>query len=99
MRLCPALESTRIFLYDFTVRFSNSLPDSVKILLSSKCHPTAPSFIQFILDCSADSDVISLCQDVGFNILDPLFDVTRTWAYVIHRERLKLLGHWRLGDY
>ena len=56
-----------------------------------------PSFVTFMLDCSSDPEVILLHQDMGFSVLEALFSVTRTWAYILHRERLKLLGRWRPG--
>ena len=94
---CPALAFTRNWLYDFTTRYAASMPLSIQYLLRQKCDPVAPTFIPFILDCSTDPDVILMCQNIGFYILDDLFSVTRTWVYVLHRERLKLLGRWRSG--
>ena len=99
LKFCPALNATRLSLYDYTMSFANSLPMKLRNLICKKCDPSTPTFVNFILDCSSDPDVILICQEEGFHILEPLFSVTRTWAFVIHRERLKLLGRWRPGAY
>ena len=93
-RFCPALNNVRRGLYDFTLRFSSNLPPNLLSLIRTKCNPDSPSFVSFVLDCSVDSDVIRTSQELGPSILEPIFTVTRTWAYVLHRERLKLLGRW-----
>ena len=90
LKICPALNGTRSFLYDYTVSYSDSLPINLRNLLRKKCDPSMPFFVQFILDCLSDANVVLICQEEGYHILEPLFNVTRTWAYVIHRERLKL---------
>ena len=99
LKFCPGLNATRISLYDYTMSFANSLPTNLRNLICKKCDPSTPSFVNFMLDCSSDPDVILICQEEGFHILEPLFSVTRTWTFVIHRERLKLLGRWRPGGY
>ena len=50
------------------------------------------SLVQFILDASVHPSVITLVQTYGQDILMPIFYLTRTWCYSLHRERLKLLG-------
>ena len=92
---CSALKKIRCGLYDYTLRYSSTLPYKMMNLLRSKCHPNNPSFVLFILDCSSDPDAISLAQELGEDVFEHLFSVTRTWVYVIHRERLKMLGRWR----
>ena len=94
LRLCPALNNVRHGLYDFTLRFSSNLPADLLSLIRSKCHPDSPNFVSFVLNCSVDPDVILTSQKLGPSILAPIFVVTRTWAYVLHRERMKLLGRW-----
>ena len=39
--------------------------------------------------------VVSLVQDVGIEVLNDFFEVTRTWVFVLHRERLKRLNRWK----
>ena len=99
LRCCSGLRNVRHGLYDYTTRYSSNLPVPLMQLLRTKCSPANPSFVAFILDCSTDPDAISLSQDIGQDVFDHLFNVTRTWAYVIHRERLKMLGRWRLVRY
>ena len=48
-------------------------------------------FMQFLLDASALPVTINLVSKVGEEVLFPLFSLTRTWCYALHRERLNLL--------
>ena len=95
IKVCPALHTVRSSLLQFTTNYASTLPLNISELLLKKCNILSPTFTNIILDCSVDPDVILTCQDVGFHVLDVLFMVTRSWAYVLHRERLKLLGRWR----
>jgi hypothetical protein len=49
-------------------------------------------FVTFLLDPSTDPAVISLCQQHGRGVLDPLFQLSRAWVWAAHRERLRQLG-------
>ena len=51
-------------------------------------------FLGFLLDPSTQPPVISLTQDQGRVVIDQLCYLTRTWLYLIHKERLKKLGLW-----
>ena len=52
-------------------------------------------FLKFLLDPSTIPEVIYLQQLYpAETIIDKLCYMTRTWLYVIHKERLKLLGLW-----
>ena len=50
--------------------------------------------VQFLLDCSVLSDVISLRQRFGMVVYDSLFHLTRSYCFSLHKSRLKLLGKW-----
>ena len=95
LQFCPGLRLVRLKLMSFTQNFSSTLPNEIKDVLMRKCDPDLPSFCSFILDCSNDPEVVLLCQKFGKNVLFNFFDITRTWAFVIHRERMKLLGLWK----
>ena len=93
---CPALDKRRNELLCYTAEFASTLPDVVSETLLLLCCPTAPLFIQFILDCSTIPSVIKLSQEfMQFDILESFFEVSRTWPYALHRERLKLLNRWK----
>ena len=90
---CGSLAPTRQRLSAFTINFSKTVP----LLSSTLLQLTNPSqhlYTQFLLDCSAIPEVISLVQDHGADVLHHLFKVSRTWCYSIHRERLRILGRW-----
>ena len=95
LQWCPALSNVRHSLLEFTQRFSSNLPPDLFNLIRENCHPESPNFVNFVLDCSALPAVIKLTQELGPSILEPIFTVTRTWVYILHRERMKLLGRWR----
>ena len=94
LNFCHALDPTRQQLLQYTEKYSSKLPDDLKSLLLQNCSPSSSTFCNFVLDCSSSPAVISLVQKLGTQALYELFNVTRTWIYVIHRERMKLLGRW-----
>ena len=94
---CPALNSHRNGLLSFTSNFASRLPFSYAQLLLQLCDPSNNSFCDFLLDCSSFPEVISLEQEHGHEVLEKFFMVTRTWIFVLHRERLKLRGQWKRG--
>ena len=51
--------------------------------------------VQFILDASVHPTLIRLVQTYGQELLVKVFYLTRTWCYTLHRERLKILGHFK----
>ena len=63
-------------------------------LPTNLCDANQPSFVDFLLDCSTLPEVIAGVQQHGHVVLHHLFRVTQIWVYVLHRERLKLLGRW-----
>ena len=94
LRHCPALSSVRANLYDYTLDYTAALPNDVRSLILFHCDTRSPSFCVFLLDCSCLPDVIILVQKYGSDILKNIFEVTRTWTFTLHRERLKLLDRW-----
>ena len=92
---CTALNVTRFKLLDYTYSQIKDLPQILQNLVTNFLNLACPRFTSFLLDCSSIPEVITLNQSLDFDILTPLFDITRTWVYVIHRERLKLRGQWK----
>ena len=90
---CPALQSTRKKLVDFTISYCNEIPHIGQIILKYLV-PTNPLFCHFLIDCSSNPDVIRTTQKYGRDCLTDFFNITRTWCYSLHRERLKMLGRW-----
>ena len=96
---CPSLTKIRQGLYEYTLRYSSVLPLPLMALIRSKFHPDNVTFIDCILDCSTDPQIITTTQVLGRDVLYHAFAVSRTWAYVLHRERLRLLGLWPPTSY
>ena len=92
---CPGLQSVRENLLIYTSKFIARLPPPHANVISKLCHPTNEKLCEFLLDCSSSPDVIILVQHFGQEILQDFFSLTRTWVFVLHRERLRLLGRWR----
>ena len=89
---CPALDGIRKSLLTFTSNFASNMTAPQATLLLELSDPRSLSFFEFLIDCSTLPSVINLVQQ---EVLDKFFLVSRTWVYVLHRERLKLLGRWR----
>ena len=95
LTVCPSLKPTREKLREFTADFSLKQPEYIQELIVMKCSEKNPFLCQFLLDCSVDADVIRVAQEYNVDVLRPIFLVTRTWVYMLHKQRLKLLGLWR----
>ena len=92
--ICSALSPTRSKLYNFTKTKSVTFPDEVKNFVLNAFQPSSPDFIQALLDCSVIPAVIRLSQNCSDDVIAAISEISRTWIYVIHRERLKLRGQW-----
>ena len=76
---CYALENVRNDLVQFTHNYADELSTELKSLILGKCIPDSNSFTLFIVDCSTDTKVITLTQDLGDQVLYHAFSITRTW--------------------
>ena len=95
--VCPAYHAVRNRLKDMwlakTVNFA-SLNQLIKQILSS-----SPEIqVQFILDPTFFDGVMMQIEIYGIEMVQHVLYLTRTYAYYIHRERLKILGCWP-GDH
>ena len=89
---CPVLADRRETLLEFafsTLKHSEAATNIFNTILSSD----ETTFVQFILDCSVHPAVITAAQQ-DKDILTPLYKVTRSWCYTMHRARLKMLNRW-----
>ena len=64
-----------------------------KVLFDSK--DDQDLWIQFVLDCSVLPTVIAATQ-ADQTITGELFRATRTYCYTLHRNRLQILGRWKI---
>ena len=97
LQLCPALQNTRKKLEEYTVEATSSLDDHIQNVIFNLCSPTSLDFCQFLLDCSSLPAVISLAQQHGADTFSVMFQISRTWVFVLHRERLRRLDRWEPG--
>ena len=68
------------------------MSDDLGDLILDTFDPTHPMFYKYLLDCSCLPPVVRLVQQHGQEVLHHLFALSRTWLFVLHRERLKILG-------
>ena len=85
---CPEYTKTRMNLVE---KFKSAKNEEVcKLALFALKQP--PAFLmQFLLDASVLPVTRNLILNVGEEVLFPLFSLTRTWCYALHRERLNML--------
>ena len=93
---CCALNPSRERLMDYTRKYSARLSPPLASLLLNLCSKTDKTLCNFLLDCSTLPEVISATQIHGPIVHEHLFNVTHTWIFVLHRDRLKKLGRWNL---
>ena len=90
---CPALQDARENLQQMWLSKSSILSplhDFVSQVLES---PTQNK-MKFILDPTSLPEIVRLWQIFGQQVLDIVFYLTRTFAYVLHRKKLILVEKW-----
>ena len=93
---CIALIPTRQNLLGFTRSYCENIPD-MSSLVFYFLDPSNPEYCQFLIDCSTIPRIISASQTYGVSYIhNHLFNITRTWIYTLHKERLKILGRWNI---
>ena len=94
---CPALEQTRHRLHSlWCVKSVDCLPLHRLIIRILGSPPSV--LVRFILDCTSIPEVLTLRQAIGYEVIERLLYLTRTWAFTIHKEKLKILGRWPRND-
>ena len=91
--MCPALEHTRHHQHSLWCEKSKNCPPLHQLLLKILGSPPAVQ-VKFILDSRAFPELIRLVQTHGQELLDRVMYLTRTFAFAIHRQKLKNLGRW-----
>ena len=86
---CPHYTPSRLKLRRL---WSSSPNPLISELICEILESTPSTLVQFILDASVHPKVILLVQLYGQDILYPIFHLTRTWCYTMHRQRSRLLG-------
>ena len=84
---CESMERKRQNLLQFTHNYGIQQTQIIQNILYQYCNPKHPKFVQFLLDCSSIPSIICAVQEFGSQILNPLFHVSRTWCYALHRDR------------
>ena len=90
---CSSLATRRNFLYHYWDSIASYNP-VVSDLVTTVRLGDADQLLQFLLDCSSLPQVAELCEAYGKGVYFPLFKMSRTFCYSIHRERLKQLNRW-----
>ena len=88
---CPALQSASMLAKQKWIIATDSIPFMLEFVNELMVrNPT--NFLEFVSDPSTDSPTIALAQTYGTAIWSTVFHMARTWLYLHHQERLKLLG-------
>ena len=91
---CPALVGVRSQLQTLFSTKTIGFPSLHNLVMKKVLSSTATQQVKFILDASADAELLQLVQLHGQQVLDLVLYLTRTWAYCIHREKMILIGRW-----
>ena len=89
---CPAYTSTRLRMITLCLRVTN--PVSHSLVMGFLLTNSTQYLMQFLLDCTGNSEVIKMVQLHGDAIYNDLFYLSRTWCFALHRERLKRMCKW-----
>ena len=89
---CPALRRTLILSLKNSLDTLAAHPlllDLVKNIISSS---SSEAWVAFILDPSTNPAAIKLMQDLGKKFIWPLFRLSRTYIWAMHKQRSRFLG-------
>ena len=90
---CPALEHIRHRLHSLWCLKTLDCPPLHSLIM--RILGSDPEVqMRFILDTTACPQIIQLVQAFGQEIQDRVLYLTRTWAFAMHKHKLKLLGRW-----
>ena len=90
---CNHLSPTRLKILEYWQTYSDK-DDILRSLLSVKLQSSIQTLMQFIIDPSADADVIQGVQRKVIKI-EEIYKLTRTWCYALNRKKLQLTGRFR----
>ena len=91
--VCPFMEHVRHRLHSLWCLKTADCPPLQRLIMWIL--GSAPAILtKFILDSTACPQLIFLVQMFGQEIQDKVCYLTRTWAFAIHRQRMKMLGRW-----
>ena len=88
---CPAMQPVRQRLQNLWTMKASQLPELHTLILKVLSSPPDQQ-VRFILDSTANPDIVSLHQVHGQPLLDLVLYLTRTWAYCLHRDTMILIG-------
>ena len=91
--VCPALLNTRLRLHGMWWEKTANCPPLHQLILKI-LGSSDETLVRFILDSTSFPEIVYLKQMFGQELEDRVLYLTRTWAYAIHREKLRLLGRW-----
>ena len=91
---CPSLSVCRQKMSALWSTLCQENPTCAIILSTVASKKSEEIFTQFLLDCSTMTCVMEAVNSFGTDVLVPLFHLTRTWCFTIHRTRMNLLGLW-----
>ena len=85
---CPAYTQTR---NNLEQKFKAAKTEELRKLAIFALQQPQAFLMQFLLDATGLAITHTLVSKLGEDVLFPLFNLTRTWCYAVHRERLNLL--------
>ena len=95
---CQALQPARNRLYSIWSQKLHYLGPLLEVFHGLFNNATK-DFIAFLLNPSANSEIIRLSQVHGQWVLENAMYLTRTFVYTIHKEKLILSGEWVKDTY
>ena len=93
---CPALHQDRMRVYNLWLKKTAYLPQ-VQDVMRRITAVSPEEKVKFILNPSANPEIIVLIQLYGEPVLRHVMYLTRTFAFSMHRKKLILTGRWPLS--
>ena len=91
--VCPSMEHVRHRLHSLWCLKTADCPPLQRLIMWM-LGSTPEILTKFILDSTACPQLIILVQMFGQEIQDRVCYLTRTWAFAMHRQKMKMLGRW-----
>ena len=91
--ICPAFKELRTRLLTYWKQKICHLKPVLDHFLRL-CNGSTNNFVAFLLNPSANSDLLCLTQTYGSFVIEQTMYLARTFIFSLHREKLKLTGRW-----
>ena len=91
---CESLEQTRRNLFEMWIHRTQWKHPYLLPVIENLLHSDNTVLLQFILNPATHPDIIFIAQNFDSSVIDHVFYLARTFAFCMHKQKLKLCDEW-----